>query len=314
MSVVNSLWVEKYRPAKIEDCVLTESVAGVVRGILKNQELPNLLCAGSAGVGKTTAAKALCRELGYDNIIINTSKERGIDTLRTTVAQFASSMSISSDMKVVILDEFDHATAEFQAAMRNFMEEFSATTRFILTCNYPQRIISPLHSRCAVLDFSIKAKDKPAIASQLMKRVCYILDTERVEYDKAVVAQIVAKFFPDFRRTINELQRYASINGKIDAGMIEASSGFEVNDLVSAIKKKDFKSARKWIVESLAIVDQNILFRKLYDQMYDLLEPSSIPSAILLIANYQHRGVTAVDPEINFSAFVIECMGDLSWK
>lgn len=314
MSVVNSLWCEKYRPAKIEDCVLTESVQGVLAGIIKKQELPSLLMCGSAGVGKTTAAKAICNELGYDFIIINTSKERGIDTLRTTVAQFASSMSISSPMKVVILDEFDHATAEFQAAMRNFMEEFSAQTRFILTCNYPQRIISPLHSRCAVIDFSIKAKDKPALAQQIMKRVVTILDTEGIEYNKGVVAQIVAKFFPDFRRTINELQRYSSINGRIDEGMIEAASNFELGDLVTSIKKKDFKTARKWIVESLAIVDQNILFRRLYDQMYDLLEPQSIPAAILLIANYQHRSITAVDPEINFSAFVVECMSELEFK
>ena len=314
MTILNSLWVERFRPTKLNECVLTDDIAKVAAGIVERNELPNLLLCGSAGVGKTTLAKVLCNELGYDFIIINTSKERGIDTLRTTVAQFASSMSIHSTMKVVILDEFDHATAEFQAAMRNFMEEFSATTRFVLTCNYPQRIIPALHSRCAVLDFSIKAANKAGLAQRIMGRVVSILNSVEVEYDKQVVAKIVAKFFPDFRRTINELQRYASIAGKIDEGMVEAASNFEMNDLVTSIKKKDFKTARKWIAESLAIVDQHILFRKLYDQMYDILEPASIPSAILLIANYQHRAITAVDPEINFSAFVIECMGELEFK
>ena len=308
------IWTEKYRPKTISECVLPESIRQVAEGIVAKQKMPNLLLAGSAGTGKTTLAKALCNEFGYDNIIVNCSNERSIDVLRTTITQFASSVSLTSDMKVCILDEFDYAGPVLQAALRNFMEEFHKTTRFILTCNYPQRIIQPLHSRCSVLDFSLKASDKAGIASRLMKRIIGILSAENVAYDKNAVAQLIFKYFPDFRRTINELQRYASINGEINDGVISASKGLELGDYANALKNSDFKTAKKWIVETLSIVDQNVIFRKIYDALYDLLEPSSIPAAILIIANYQHRAVTAVDPEVNMAAMSIELMSDCTFK
>lgn len=314
MSICDYIWTEKYRPKTISECVLPESIRQVAEGIVAKQKMPNLLLAGSAGTGKTTLAKALCNEFGYDNIIVNCSNERSIDVLRTTITQFASSVSLTSDMKVCILDEFDYAGPVLQAALRNFMEEFHKTTRFILTCNYPQRIIQPLHSRCSVLDFSLKASDKAGIASQLMKRIIGILSAENVAYDKNAVAQLIFKYFPDFRRTINELQRYASINGEINDGVISASKGLELGDYANALKNSDFKTAKKWIVETLSIVDQNVIFRKIYDALYDLLEPSSIPAAILIIANYQHRAVTAVDPEVNMAAMSIELMSDCAFK
>lgn len=313
--IENSLWVEKYRPQKIADCVLTDDIRKVAEGIVAKGEMPGLLLGGSAGTGKTTLAKALCNEFGYDYIIVNGSNDRNIDTLRTTITQFASSVSLNSDMKVVILDEADYLNPQStQPALRNFIEEFSKTTRFIFTCNYPQKIIQPLHSRSAVLDFTIKAKDKPTIAGQIMKRVIHILETEGVEFDRASVAKVITKFFPDFRRTINELQRYASINGKIDDGIISAVDSLEINDLVKAIKEKSFKNAKRWIVETLATVDQHVMYRRMYDSLAEVMEPSSIPQAILLIAQYQYKATSAVDPEINAASFVIECMSDLQFK
>ena len=315
MSVMNTLFVEKYRPKTVADCVLTDDIRKVAEGIVEKKELPNLLLCGSAGTGKTTLARALCQDFGYDYIVVNGSNDRNIDTLRTTITQFASSVSINSDMKVVILDEADYLNpTSTQPALRNFIEEFSKTTRFIFTCNYPQKIIQPLHSRCAVLDFTIKAKDKPQIASSIMRRIVHILNTENIEYDKATLAKLVTKYFPDFRRVINEIQRYASINGKLDEGAIGATDSLEIVDFAKALKSKDFKTAKRWIVESLAIVDQNVMYRKIYDSIYDLIEPSSIPQAVLIIANYQYRGLTAVDPEINCAAFAIEMMSEISWK
>lgn len=315
MSIQNTLWVERHRPQKLDECVLTEDIRSVAEGIVQKGELPNLLLCGSAGTGKTTLAKALCNEFGYDSIIINGSNDRNIDVLRTTITQFASSMSINSHMKVVILDEADYLNpTSTQPALRNFIEEFSKTTRFIFTCNYPQKIIQPLHSRCSVLDFTIKSKDKPTIASQIMKRVIHILETENIEYSKQAVAKLIAKYFPDFRRVINELQRYASINGKIDEGVIGATELLEIDDFVKSLKSRDFKSAKRWIVESLATVDQHVMYRKVYDSLYEYIEPESIPQAILLIANYQYRGMTAVDPEINCAAFAVEMMSDLKFK
>lgn len=307
------LWVEKYRPQKVADCILPDSIRGVAEGIVSSGNLPNLLMSGTAGTGKTTLALALCKEFGYDTLVINCSNDRGIDVLRTQITQFASSMSLNSSMKVVILDEFDHAGTLLQAALRNFMEEFHKTTRFILTCNYPQRIIEPLHSRCALIDFKIKSADKSAMAVQFMKRVSYILTTEGISFDRKVLAQVISEFFPDFRRTINELQRYTSVAGKIDESIVGVIEHAEVKDFALAIKNSDFKVAKKWIVESLAISDQNTIFRSIYDSLYDILDPGSIPAAILIIANYQHRGITAVDPEINMSAMAIELMSECTF-
>lgn len=312
--IENQLWVESYRPKKIEDCVLIDDIKTVAQGIVEKRAMPNMMLVGSAGTGKTTLAQALCNELEYDFIKINCSNDRGIDLLRTQLVQFASSVSLNSDMKVVILDEADHMTPLLQAGLRNFIEEFHKTTRFVLTANYPGKIIEPLHSRCAVLDFTIKSKDKARMAAEIMKRTIGILDKEGVKYDKKAVAELITKFFPDFRRIINEMQRYASITGVIDTGILGALETLSVKDFVDALRAKSFKKARTWIVENLAVTDQQHIYRSIYDNLADYVEPSSIPTAILLIANYQYRGMTSIDPEVQMSAFAIELMQSLEWK
>jgi DNA polymerase III delta prime subunit len=310
-----NLWVEKYRPQSIEDCILPKDIKAAFLGFIENKEMPNIILAGGAGTGKTTAAKALCKEMGYDSIVINASNDRNIDVLRTTINQFASAASLESDIKVVIMDEADYMGQLLQPAMRGAIENFSKTTRFIFTCNYPHRIIEALHSRCAFFTYDTPTEEKRILAAGFMKRVFAILENEGIEYDKKTIAELILKHFPDYRRVLNELQRYSTISGRIDEEILKSSKAYNVAELVGYLKDKEFKSMRKWTVENIADRDVNTVFRDLYDNLYEYIEPSSIPLVILNIAKYQYQGINCPDPEINFSAFCTELMSDdVDWK
>ena len=307
------LWVEKYRPEKIEDCILPDSIKNVFLGILKEKTIPNILLAGTAGVGKTTIAKALCKQLNVDYIVINGSDENGIDVLRNKIKTYASSVSLSGGRKVIIIDEADYLNANsLQPALRNAIEEFSINCSFIFTCNYKNRIIEPLHSRCKVVDVKIAKEDKQKLMAQFFKRVCWILEQEKVEYNKEVVAQVIAKYYPDNRRTLNELQYYAA-NGAIDAGLLSQIVDVNLNPLIKGLKEKSFGDVRKWLIDNLDN-DSNTIYRKLYDNMYDILKINSIPQLVLLIGKYQYQTAFVVDHEINLMAFFTECMVDLEFK
>ena len=305
------LWVEKYRPNTIDECILPESIKSTFRSMVESGESQNLLLSGSAGCGKTTIAKALCNELDTDNIIINCSEDGNIDTLRTKIRNFASTVSLSGAKKIVILDEFDYSNAQStQPALRGFIEEFSNNCRFILTCNFKNRIIEPLHSRCTTINFSVPKKEKPKMASQFMDRVKYIL--EGVPYEEKVIAELIMKHFPDFRRVLNELQRY-SIAGSIDVGILTQIGEIHIKDLVSHMKSKDFTGARKWAVENLDNSPSE-LFRKVYDGLYEHLSPSSIPQAVLILAEYQYKSAFVADQEINLVACIVELMMGCEFK
>lgn len=307
------LWVEKYRPEKITDCILPESIKAPFQEFANKGTIPNLLISGSAGVGKTTIAKALCKEVGCDYIVINGSDENGIDVLRGKIKNYASSVSLSGGRKVIIIDEADYLNANsIQPALRNAIEEFSINCSFIFTCNYKNRIIEPLHSRCSVVDVKIAKEDKQKLMAQFFKRVCWILDQENVQYNKEVVAQVIAKYYPDNRRTLNELQRYA-IGGVIDAGLLAQVSDLNIAPLVKGLREKSFSEVRKWVIDNLDN-DSHTIYRKLYDNMYDVLKPNSIPQAVLLIGKYQYQTAFVVDHEINLMAFFTECMVDLEFK
>ena len=307
------LWVEKYRPKTIDECILPESIKSTFRSMVESGESQNLLLSGSAGCGKTTIAKALCNELDTDNIIINCSEDGNIDTLRTKIRNFASTVSLSGAKKIVILDEFDYSNAQStQPALRGFIEEFSNNCRFILTCNFKNRIIEPLHSRCTSINFSVPKKEKPKMASQFMDRVKYVLDNEGIPYEEKVVAELIMKHFPDFRRVLNELQRY-SISGSIDVGILTQIGEIHIKDLVSHMKSKDFTSARKWAVENLDNSPSE-LFRKVYDGLYEHLSPSSIPQAVLILAEYQYKSAFVADQEINLVACIVELMMGCEFK
>jgi DNA polymerase III delta prime subunit len=276
-------------------------------------EPQNLLLAGSAGTGKTTVARALCNDIGVDHIIINCSENGNIDTLRTDIRQFASTVSLSESKKAVILDEFDYSNAQsIQPALRGAIEEFSNNCRFIITCNYKNRIIQPIHSRCTCIDFTIGSTDKPEIAKLLLSRCEYILDNEKVKYDKKSLSQLIIKHFPDFRRIINELQRY-SASGIIDAGILANLKDIEIKTLVSSMKIKDFSGVRKWVVNNLDN-SQTELFRKIYDCLYDTLVPSSVPEAVLVLAEYQYKSGFVADQEINTVACLVELMMRCEFK
>ena len=307
------LWSEKYRPTRIADCVLTPELLNTFEETIKQGQIQNMLLSGGPGVGKTTVAKALCEELGCDYILINCSEDGNIDTLRTRIREFASAVSFSGGAKVVILDEFDYSNPQsMQPALRGFMEEFSKNCRFILTCNYKNRIIQPLHSRCTVIDFKIPSSDKPKLAKQMLKRVCAILDAEDIEYDQKVVAELVMRRFPDFRRLINDLQKY-SLGGKIDVGILGTSASDKINDLIAFMKKKEFGSIRKWVASNIDN-DHVGLFRSVYDGLHDILEPQSIPQAILTIAEYQYKAAFVADQEINTMACLSELMVSCEFK
>ena len=303
------LWVEKYRPKTIEDCILPQSTKKTFLDFLEKGEVPNLLLAGPAGCGKTTVAKALCNQLGVDVYVINGSDEgRFLDTVRNNAKNFASTVSLSSDAKhkVIIIDEADNTTPDVQLLLRASIEEFSRNCRFIFTCNYKNKIIEPLHSRCAVVDFSVNAKQKPQLQSEFFQRLNGILDTERVQSDKKVLLELINKHFPDWRRILNECQRY-SVGGKIDSGILAHFSDVKVNDLVKNLKEKDFKEVRKWCVNNLDN-DPAVLLRRIYDSLSTSLVPSSIPAAVLIIAKYQYQIAFVADQEINLLACLTEIM------
>ena len=309
------LWVEKYRPKTIEDCILPENIKKTFSEFLNKGEVPNLLLSGPAGCGKTTVAKALCNELGVDVYVINGSDEgRFLDTVRNNAKNFASTVSLSSDSKhkVIIIDEADNTTPDVQLLLRASIEEFSRNCRFIFTCNYKNKIIEPLHSRCAVVEFGIKGKQKQEIAAEFFKRLNWILDTERIQSDKKVLAELINKHFPDWRRVLNECQRY-SVGGKIDSGILAHFSDVKVNDLIKTLKEKDFSQVRKWCVNNLDN-DPAVLLRRIYDSLSDSLVPSSVPAAVLILAKYQYQIAFVADQEINLLACLTEIMVECKFK
>ena len=310
------LWVEKYRPKTIEDCILSQDIKETFSQFLKQKEIPNLLLSGTAGTGKTTVARALCEELGADYIIINGSDEgRQIDTLRNKIKNFASTVSLTEDAnhKVVIIDEADYMNADsVQPALRNFIETFYNNCRFIFTCNYKNKIIPALHSRCTVIDFAIKNGQKVLTAKAFMERMAGLLKGENIEFDKKVLAELIQKYYPDFRRTINELQRY-SVRGKIDSGILFSLSEANTKELVKTLKDKKFNDMRKWVVQNID-KEPASLFRGIYDSMYDSLDSKSVPQAILIIAGYQYKAAFVADHEINMVACLTEIMASCKFK
>ena len=309
------LWVEKYRPQTIEDCILPIDIKETFKSFIEQGEIPNLLLSGTAGVGKTTIAKALCNQLGADFYVINGSDEgRFLDTVRNNAKNFASTVSLTSESKhkVIIIDEADNTTPDVQLLLRASIEEFSKNCRFIFTCNYKNKIIEPLHSRCAVVEFGIQGKHKQKIAVRFFNRLVYILEQERIEFDKKVIAELVNKYFPDWRRVLNECQRYA-VSGKIDSGILAAFSDVSVNDLVKNLKTKNFSEVRKWVVDNLDN-DPTVLLRRIYDSLYESLVPSTIPAAVLVIAKYQYQIAFVADQEINMLACLTEIMVECKFK
>ncbi len=309
------LFVEKYRPKVIEDCILPDDTKKTFKEFVEKGEIPNLLLSGPPGIGKTTIAKALCNELGADFYVINGSDEgRFLDTVRNQAKNFASTVSLtgSSKHKVIIVDESDNTTSDVQLLLRANIETFYNNCRFIFTCNYKNKIIEPLHSRCAVIDFTIRGKQKAQLAGEFFKRLQTILDKENIEYDQKVLIEIISKYFPDFRRILNECQRY-STGGKIDSGILASFSDIPINELVKHLKEKNFTEARKWVVSNLDN-DASVLLRRIYDASYDNLQPNSIPAAILIIARYQYQSAFCVDQEINLLAALTEIMCECQWK
>ena len=310
------LWVEKYRPKKIRDCILPEDTKKTFTEFLKQKEIPNLLLSGTAGTGKTTVARALCEELGADYIIINGSDEgRQIDTLRNKIKNFASTVSLTeqSNHKVVIVDEADYMNAEsVQPALRNFIETFHSNCRFIFTCNYKSKILPALHSRCTIIDFQIKNGQKVKTAQALLKRLGKILDEEEVKYDNKVLAELIQKHYPDFRRTINELQRY-SVRGQIDSGILFSLSEANTKELIKILKEKRFNDMRKWVINNLD-KEPSSLFSTIYNLLYSNLEGNSVPQAVLIIAGYQYKSAFVADQEINMVACLTEVMANCKFK
>tara|TARA_B100000035_G_scaffold314387_1_gene330505 strand:- start:86 stop:1030 length:945 start_codon:yes stop_codon:yes gene_type:complete len=310
------LWVEKYRPKKISECILTEDLKHTFTEFLKQKEIPNLLLSGSAGTGKTTVARALCEELGADYIIINGSDEgRQIDTLRHKIKNFAATVSLTkeSNHKVVIVDEADYMNADsVQPALRNFIETFYNNCRFIFTCNYKNKIIPALHSRCTVIDFRITNGQRVKTATALLNRLETVLKGENIGFEKKVLAELIQKYYPDFRRTINELQRY-SVRGKIDSGILFSLSEANTKTLIVKLKEKDFNGMRKWVIQNLD-KEPSSLFSSIYDVLYNHLEPKSVPQAVLIIAGYQYKSAFVADQEINMVACLTEIMAGCKFK
>ncbi len=314
MKPENFLWVEKYRPKTIEECVLPVSLKSTFSDMVAKGEPQNLLFSGTAGVGKTTVAKALCNEMDCDWILINCSEEGNIDTLRTKIRQFASTVSLSGDVKkVVILDEFDYSNANsIQPALRGAIEEFANNCRFILTCNYKSRIIEPIHSRCTCIDFVLTPSEKPQIAAKMMERCSFILNQEGVKHDKKVLGQLIMKHFPDMRRILNELQRY-SVSGSIDVGILTSIADSEIKNLVGSLRNKDFAGVRRWAALNAETSPQEV-YRKIYDSLGDVLENQSIPEAIIILGEAQYRSAFVADQEINLVACLVQIMMSCAFK
>jgi len=315
MSRDEFIWTESYRPKTISECILPEETKKTFQKFVEKGEVPNLLLSGPPGCGKTTVAKALCNELGVDFYVINGSDEgRFLDTVRNNAKNFASTVSLSSTAKhkVIIIDEADNTTPDVQLCLRAFTEEFIRNCRFIFTCNYKNKIIAPLHSRCAVVDFGIKSKDRPKLALSFFERTKEVLDKEKIKYDEKVLVQIIQKYFPDWRRVLNELQRY-SVSGKIDSGILAAFEEVKTNDLVKYLKEKNFPEVRKWVVNNLDN-DPSIIIRSVYDCCYNTLENSSIPAAILVIAKYQYQMAFVADQEVNLMALMTELMVECEFR
>ena len=305
------LFTEKYRPKIIVDCILPERLKTPFQEYVNQSKIPNLLLSGGAGVGKTTVAKAMCEEIGADYMIINGSDDNGIDVVRYKIKNFASSMSLTGGRKVIIIDEADYLSPNAQAAFRNSIEEFAGNCSFIFTCNYKNKLIDPLHSRCAVIDFTLKNGEKAQMASAFFKRIQMILQSEDIEYDDKVIAELIKKHFPDFRRVLNELQRYSQF-GKIDGGILSQIADVGITDIIKFIKEKDFGAIRKWVAS--ADIDSATFFRKLYDSLYEVLKPQSIPQAVLILADYQYKGAFVADQEINTVACLTELMISVEFK
>ena len=308
------LWVEKYRPQKLDDCILPEGLLKTFKSIVDSGEMQNMLLTGSSGLGKTTVARAMCNMLDLDYMIINGSDEgRSIDTLREKLRQFASSISLhSSRPKVIILDEADYLGTAMQPALRGFIEEFSNNCRFVLTCNFKNKIIEPLHSRCAVIEFNTSKKQLASLANSFLKRLEFILKTEGIKYEQSVVAELILRFAPDWRRVLNECQRY-SVSGKIDKGILVNTSDANVDSLITAIKNKDFKAGRSWVANNID-VEPAAVFRKIYDGITEYAQPDSVPNIIVILAKYQYQDAFVADHELNLVACLIELMANGEWK
>ena len=307
------LWVEKYRPTKVDECILPSNLKQTFKQFVKDKKIPNLILSGGAGVGKTTVANAMINEIGATSMMINGSEESGIDILRTKIKNFASTSSLEGGRKYLILDESDYLNPQStQPALRGFMEEFHKNCGFILTCNYKNRLIEPLHSRCGSIDFKITKEERPQLATAFFKRVKNILEQESIKYDDKVVVELITKYFPDWRRTLNELQKY-SASGQIDSGILVNLSEVSINELMDALKKKEFTVVRKWIVNNLDN-DPNRMYRLVYDSLYDYLDGSTIPHAVLLIGKYSYQSAFVADQEINMLACMTELMSTVKFK
>ena len=309
------IWVEKYRPTTIDECILPKGIKKTFQDCVDRGEIPNMLLSGPPGIGKTTVAKALCHQLGSDYYVINGSDEgRFLDTVRNSAKNFASTVSLTSDSKhkVIIIDEADNTTSDVQLLLRASIEEFSKNCRFIFTCNYKNKIIDPLHSRCSVVDFSVNKKDKPTIAAQFFARLNSILEEEKVEADKKVLIELVSKYFPDWRRVLNECQRY-SASGKIDSGILSCFTDIKVNDVIQNLKEKNFSEVRKWVNDNLDN-DSTVLLRHVFDAISETLDGPSIAAAVLIVAKYNYQSAFVADQEINLLAALTEIMVECNFK